>query len=412
MTRRASTASRRRVAVAAVVVALALVAGAAVAFGLSRDQDRARLEAAASASAALAARVQAQDGAARAAEGARAGRAVGDAARADARDALLAAVEQGNETLAASEGEVADEAVRDALAEVLQRAKHALESTPADAAADTSSSDDETVDDEAVDETVDDEAATDDAVDEPVSADEGPSAPAAEGSGTADGEAARSSGSASVAALRALAAEVVAADEVVRTAHDEWLAERKAQQEREARATQGPRAPGGGTGGGPTRDRCETTYDGPPFYTSPPTEGGDGSNGRLPESMLQATSWGVDPKGTRYWLRKDATQALERLNAAFRARFGHDLDLDLTYRDYETQVAMRKALGSIAAVPGTSKHGTGLALDVPELPCEYGWDTPQRAWLIANGPSYGWVQPSWALRNGSNPEYWHYEFVG
>ena len=59
---------------------------------------------------------------------------------------------------------------------------------------------------------------------------------------------------------------------------------------------------------------------------------------------------------------------------------------------------MRAALGSVAAEPGTSSHGTGLALDVPELPCEYGWDTPQRDWLVANGPAYGWVSPSWAGR--------------
>lgn len=344
---------------AAAVVAVALVAGVGVGLGLQRSQDHARLQAEASASAEVAASARAQDTAAYGAAVARAGREAGAAARGAARDALLAAVEQGNETLAASDGEVADAAVRDTLAEVLQRAKHALESTPADAASTTTSS-------------------------EPA----------------ADGE--------SAAALRTLAAEVLAAQKAVQTAHDEWVAARAEQEAREAAETQRPRAPGGGSGG----DRCETTYDGPPFYTSPPTRGGDGSNGRLPESMLQATSWGVDPKGTRYWLRTEATQALERLNAAFRAKFGHDLDLDLTYRDFDTQTAMRKALGSIAAVPGTSKHGTGYALDVPELPCEYGWDTPQRAWLVANGPSYGWVQPSWALRNGSNPEYWHYEYVG
>ncbi|WP_186814909.1 M15 family metallopeptidase, partial [Cellulomonas terrae] len=157
---------------------------------------------------------------------------------------------------------------------------------------------------------------------------------------------------------------------------------------------------------------CDTTYTGPPFYTSPATAGGDGSNGKLPPESLSAISWDVDPRGTPYYLTNAAAGALERLNTAFRAQFGHDLDLDLTYRDYDTQVAMRAALGSVAAKPGTSSHGTGLALDVPELPCEYGWDTPQRDWLVANGPAYGWVSPSWAGRNGSNPEYWHFEFRG
>jgi hypothetical protein len=157
---------------------------------------------------------------------------------------------------------------------------------------------------------------------------------------------------------------------------------------------------------------CGTTYTGPPFYTSPATAGGDGSNGKLPPEALTAISWDVDPHGTPYYLKTAAAAALERLNAAFRSAFGHNLDLDLTYRDYDTQVAMRAALGTVAATPGTSTHGTGLALDVPELPCEYGWDSPQRSWLISNGPAYGWVSPSWAGRNGSNPEYWHFEYRG
>jgi zinc D-Ala-D-Ala carboxypeptidase len=207
----------------------------------------------------------------------------------------------------------------------------------------------------------------------------------------------------SAEALRSLAQQTAEARADVVASHRKWLA----LQEPEEPAPDQDTDDGDGTA-----DRCETTYDGPAFYTSPPTKGGDGSNGRLPESMLAATSWGADSRGTRYWLRTDATAALERLNQAFRAEFGHDLDLDLTYRDYATQVAMREALGSIAAEPGTSRHGTGTALDVPELPCEYGWDTPQRTWLIAEGPSYGWVQPSWALEGGSNPEYWHYEYVG
>ena len=144
----------------------------------------------------------------------------------------------------------------------------------------------------------------------------------------------------------------------------------------------------------------------------PATPGGDGSNGRLPPEALAAISWDTDPRGTPYYLTTAAAAALERLDGAFRAEFGHHLDLDLTYRDYDTQVAMRAALGSVAATPGTSSHGTGLALDVPELPCEYGWDTPQRDWLITKGPAYGWVSPAWAGRGGSNPEYWHFEFRG
>lgn len=221
---------------------------------------------------------------------------------------------------------------------------------------------------------------------------------------------------ASPAVARELAAAVTAAEQAVqaavageqaRVAAEQAAARAAAAASARARTPAQPSAPGAST-----RDRCATTYGGPAFYTSVPGEGGDGSNGRLPASALTAVSWMRDSRGTPFYLRADATAALERLNTAFRAAHGHDLALDLTYRDYDTQVAMRAALGSVAAVPGTSSHGTGLALDVPELPCTYGWDSPARAWLVAHGPAYGWVSPTWARQNGSNPEYWHYEYRG
>lgn len=218
-------------------------------------------------------------------------------------------------------------------------------------------------------------------------------------------------GPASAAAMRAATARLVDA----RTAVEEAVAAQRDAAEAAAAAAAAaappPAAPDDEGGDAPAAG-CGTTYSGPAFYTSTPTEGGDGSNGRLTPQMLSAVSWTVDSRGTPFYLRADATAALERLNVAFRAALGHDLALDLAYRDYDTQVAMRAALGSVAAVPGTSSHGTGLALDVPELPCTYGWDSPARAWLVANGPAYGWVSPSWAQRGGSNPEYWHYEFRG
>ncbi|QCB95456.1 peptidase M15 [Cellulomonas shaoxiangyii] len=228
--------------------------------------------------------------------------------------------------------------------------------------------------------------------------------------GTAEGEA----DGASAVRLRALAADVAVAERAVAEA----VAAREAAQAaaRAQAAAARPRTPAPGApapAAAPAADRsCVTTYSGPAFWTSVPTEGGDGSNGRLPPSALSAVSWTRDSQGTPFYLRQDATAALERLNAAFRAALGHDLALDLTYRDYDTQVEMRAALGAVAAVPGTSSHGTGLAIDVPELPCAYGWDSAARAWLVANGPSYGWVSPTWARQGGSNPEYWHYEYRG
>lgn len=209
----------------------------------------------------------------------------------------------------------------------------------------------------------------------------------------------------SVLEVRGSLAALAAAQRAVVEAQAAW---QEAQDAEAAAAAAAARRPTGGTGS----SSCATTYQGPPFVSSIPTETGDGSNGNMPLSQMALVPWATDTVGTPQYLRADATGALTRLNDAFRAEFGDDLDVDLTYRDYATQVAMRKALGSVAAKPGTSSHGTGLAMDLQEWPCEYGFGTPQRDWLVANGPAYGWVSPSWARENGSNPEYWHYEYVG
>ena len=276
--------------------------------------------------------------------------------RADARATLAAAAEHARATLAATQDGVADDAVRQSLVAVLAEADAALAATDPAAATGTT-------------------------------------------------------GARSATGLRAVTAALAAADAAVGAAHEAWLQAEAAAAAAAAAERPTPK-PAAEPAAGAAAPSCETTYNGPPFYTSPATSGGDGSNGKLPPEALTAISWDVDPHGTPYYLTNAAAAALERLNSGFRARFGHSLDLDLTYRDYDTQVAMRAALGSIAATPGTSSHGTGLALDVPELPCEYGWDTPQRDWLVSNGPAYGWVSPSWAGRNGSNPEYWHFEYRG
>ncbi|PFG34587.1 M15 family metallopeptidase [Sanguibacter antarcticus] len=163
----------------------------------------------------------------------------------------------------------------------------------------------------------------------------------------------------------------------------------------------------------PASAQCvnDSTYSGTPFYTTAPSVDGDGSNGNIPASQMTQLSWGHDTAGTPQYLRTQAAQALDQLNQAYRAQFGSNLDLDLTYRSYASQVAMRNELGTIAAVPGTSTHGTGNALDVPEWSC-YAFGSVRRDWLVTNGPSYGWVSPSWAREGSSNPEYWHYEYTG
>ena len=64
----------------------------------------------------------------------------------------------------------------------------------------------------------------------------------------------------------------------------------------------------------------------------------------------------------------------------------------------------------MCAVPGTSNHGWGLAVDLGGGVNRFG--TAQHEWMRANGPGHGFVHPAWAQRGGSNPEAWHWEFNG
>ncbi|TKR26876.1 peptidase M15, partial [Cellulomonas hominis] len=146
------------------------------------------------------------------------------------------------------------------------------------------------------------------------------------------------------------------------------------------------------------------------WVTSVPTADGDGSNGHMPASAMCQVPWGTDQLGFAQYLRCDAGDALTALNEAFRAQFGASLDLDLTYRSYEDQVAMKAAFGGLAAAPGTSSHGLGTALDVQEWPGTYGFGTARYDWLVANGPAYGWYAPARVRQGQPYAEYWHFEY--
>lgn len=212
-----------------------------------------------------------------------------------------------------------------------------------------------------------------------------------------------------VAALGALTSEVLAATTTVTDAQAAWQVQQDA-----AAATPSPeslRWPNAGAGpdcgGGPS---YEPDDGGAVFHTSTPTVEGDGTNGNMPRSAMTALSWCADSAGNQQWLRTDAAEAMVRLNAAFSAEFGENIAIDLSYRSYADQVAIRDALGSIAARPGTSNHGWGLAIDTWEWAAYY-FGTPRYEWLVANGPTYGWVSPS-ARSGGSNSEYWHFDYAG
>jgi hypothetical protein len=67
----------------------------------------------------------------------------------------------------------------------------------------------------------------------------------------------------------------------------------------------------------------------------------------------------------------------------------------------------------LTAVPGTSNHGWGLAVDVwgrnnSLLTCS----SVEFGWLMLHAPALGWVHPTWASCFLPSAEPWHWEFVG
>lgn len=106
-------------------------------------------------------------------------------------------------------------------------------------------------------------------------------------------------------------------------------------------------------------------------------------NGKVPRSALQE----VGTTGHRLWA--PASEALESLLAAA-ARDGVRIGITDSYRSYEAQVdvAERKGLytqGGLAAVPGTSAHGWGLAVDLD-------LDAQAQAWMRTHGERFGFVE--------------------
>jgi len=143
-------------------------------------------------------------------------------------------------------------------------------------------------------------------------------------------------------------------------------------------------------------------------------------SGRLDTALLVSVGGGQA-------LRADAAAAWLAVVAEVRAQFGITLSLTDSYRPYAVQerifreryttayvtgIDPRRWLGqtwwrlpgnSSAAVPGTSNHGWGMAIDVTGLG---GFNGSTYAHLAAVAPAHGWS--NWAGRQID--EAWHWEY--
>jgi D-alanyl-D-alanine carboxypeptidase len=130
---------------------------------------------------------------------------------------------------------------------------------------------------------------------------------------------------------------------------------------------------------------------------------GASRNGQVPAKDL-CTLW-----DGKQMLRGDAAVALSELNRNFHAAFGRNMCITDSYRSLAEQRRVAYQKPGLAATPGTSNHGWGLAID---FCTSENRSSAVMKWLGENGPIYGWDNPDWARRGGAGAyEPWHWEYV-
>lgn len=158
------------------------------------------------------------------------------------------------------------------------------------------------------------------------------------------------------------------------------------------------------------------------------------SKSYIPDSLVQEPS-------TEIWIKKDVCKAFGEMNKAIQKAEVSKLILVSGYRSYDYQEKVfnrktsnlikdglskdeaRKEASTVVAVPGTSEHQTGLAIDVTNASMAKEKDplieefeqTKHGKWLRLNAHLYGFI-----LRYPKDKmdithityEPWHYRYVG
>ncbi|HEY7273078.1 MAG TPA: M15 family metallopeptidase [Actinoplanes sp.] len=125
-----------------------------------------------------------------------------------------------------------------------------------------------------------------------------------------------------------------------------------------------------------------------------PTDLAAYGNGRIPATALERVG------GTGHKLWAPAAESLNRLRADAK-RDGVTIGITDSYRSYDEQVslAQRKGLysqGGLAAKPGTSEHGWGMAADLD-------LNAKALSWMRANAARYG-------FEDNVPRESWHWAY--
>lgn len=130
----------------------------------------------------------------------------------------------------------------------------------------------------------------------------------------------------------------------------------------------------------------------------------DPDSGAVPKSELVPIPW-----SPTNFVRADVLDGLIELDTAYRNVFGEHLTINSSYRTYADQKSLYDPSSPIAAPPGCSNHGLGLAVDIGGGVETF--DTEQYNWLKGHAEAYGWTHPAFAEPDGRVPEPWHWESV-
>jgi D-alanyl-D-alanine carboxypeptidase len=144
-------------------------------------------------------------------------------------------------------------------------------------------------------------------------------------------------------------------------------------------------------------------------------------NGRLPDSSLtpvtstcRTVNDVADPLRHLMFTSWIEGAAVWPEESSFTAPLPGPPRIESCYRSFEMQQWWRDfycffSSCGFAAVPGTSVHGWGRAVDFQDPGGKMTFDSPGYRWLKANAWRFGFVHPAWAEPGGSSPEPWHWE---
>ena len=117
-----------------------------------------------------------------------------------------------------------------------------------------------------------------------------------------------------------------------------------------------------------------------------------------PSDLIKVGKYNAGAAGRAQWYGTDAYLAPDAGRAFLAAQqaYGKTIPINSAYRNIEHQAGVRRQT-TVAAKPGTSRHGLGRALDLQP-------NTPAYNWFKNNGPKYGWYFA--AIRNDP----YHFEY--